>query len=186
MPSWYDSIWFTLYCFWESVNNWSWEESWTVICMIRLNGMDMPEARTSTARCIIYYSVIGTRPPNIPSEDEGLVNERNKWLIIENIWCALSRKRGLDLWYCRYDLEMHMVHSSSQGEFAVIAILYVLGHPDPFLDKVSEEGLESSSFQIMITFFFRYLYIFMIQLWIFNFFWNRYSMIILDSVWLSL
>ncbi|KAG6413662.1 hypothetical protein SASPL_126376 [Salvia splendens] len=38
------------------------------------------------------------------------------------------------------NLEIHMVHKSSQGKFAVIAILYDLGRSDPFLDKVSGKG----------------------------------------------
>ncbi|KAJ4826218.1 hypothetical protein Tsubulata_005780 [Turnera subulata] len=33
----------------------------------------------------------------------------------------------------RYDLELHMVHGNSQGETAVIGILYKYGKPDPFL-----------------------------------------------------
>ncbi|GMN55417.1 hypothetical protein TIFTF001_024535 [Ficus carica] len=36
----------------------------------------------------------------------------------------------------RFDLELHMVHLSSSGEIAVIAITYKYGHPDPFLTKV--------------------------------------------------
>ncbi|XP_057770374.1 alpha carbonic anhydrase 4-like isoform X2 [Salvia miltiorrhiza] len=36
----------------------------------------------------------------------------------------------------RYDLELHMVHRSSEGQTAVIAVLYNIGRSDPFLDKV--------------------------------------------------
>ncbi|KAL1554653.1 carbonic anhydrase [Salvia divinorum] len=36
----------------------------------------------------------------------------------------------------RFNLELHMVHKSSQGKFVVIAILYDLGRSDPFLDKI--------------------------------------------------
>jgi len=34
-----------------------------------------------------------------------------------------------------YDMELHMVHKSSSGEVAVVAILYKFGHPDPFISK---------------------------------------------------
>ncbi|KAL1569395.1 carbonic anhydrase [Salvia divinorum] len=40
----------------------------------------------------------------------------------------------------RYNMELHMVHRSSQGQIAVIAILFHLGRSDPFLDKVSSKG----------------------------------------------
>lgn len=36
----------------------------------------------------------------------------------------------------RYKLEVHLVHNSSRGQLAVIAILYKLGRPDPFLAKL--------------------------------------------------
>ncbi|XP_059427970.1 alpha carbonic anhydrase 4-like isoform X2 [Corylus avellana] len=36
----------------------------------------------------------------------------------------------------RYDLELHVVHKSSSGKFAVVGIVYKYGHPDPFLSKV--------------------------------------------------
>ncbi|KAG8367867.1 hypothetical protein BUALT_Bualt16G0117300 [Buddleja alternifolia] len=35
-------------------------------------------------------------------------------------------------------MELHMVHNNSQGEIAVVGILYKLGHPDPFLEKFLE------------------------------------------------
>ncbi|XP_047966738.1 alpha carbonic anhydrase 7-like isoform X2 [Salvia hispanica] len=38
----------------------------------------------------------------------------------------------------RYNMELHMVHRSSEGQFAVIAILYHLGRSDHFLNKVLE------------------------------------------------
>ncbi|XP_042045472.1 alpha carbonic anhydrase 7-like [Salvia splendens] len=38
----------------------------------------------------------------------------------------------------RYDMELHMVHRSSEGQFVVLAILYHLGRSDHFLDKVLE------------------------------------------------
>ncbi|CAI0374796.1 unnamed protein product [Linum tenue] len=36
----------------------------------------------------------------------------------------------------RYELELHVVHSSSNGGTAVIGIVYKYGKPDPFLSKV--------------------------------------------------
>uniref|UniRef100_A0A0A0L1S5 Alpha-carbonic anhydrase domain-containing protein n=1 Tax=Cucumis sativus TaxID=3659 RepID=A0A0A0L1S5_CUCSA len=36
----------------------------------------------------------------------------------------------------RYDLEMHLVHTSDHKETAVVAILYKFGRPDRFLSKV--------------------------------------------------
>lgn len=36
----------------------------------------------------------------------------------------------------RYDLELHMVHSSSSGEIAVVGIVYKYGHPDRFLSML--------------------------------------------------
>lgn len=38
--------------------------------------------------------------------------------------------------FCRYDLELHVIHLSSHGEIAVIGIVYTYGRPDPFLTKV--------------------------------------------------
>ena len=43
-----------------------------------------------------------------------------------------------DIWhYYRYDLELHMVHTSARGRTAVIGVLYKLGEPNEFLTKVS-------------------------------------------------
>ncbi|KAI3851942.1 hypothetical protein MKW98_019941 [Papaver atlanticum] len=36
----------------------------------------------------------------------------------------------------RYDVELHMVHQSADGSFAVIAILYRFGSPDPLLTQL--------------------------------------------------
>uniref|UniRef100_A0A0R0ELX6 Carbonic anhydrase n=1 Tax=Glycine max TaxID=3847 RepID=A0A0R0ELX6_SOYBN len=36
----------------------------------------------------------------------------------------------------KFDLELHAVHKSSKGEFAVIGILYKIGSPDPFFSKL--------------------------------------------------
>jgi len=36
----------------------------------------------------------------------------------------------------RHDLELHLVHYSSQGGIAVVAIVYKYGRPDRFLSKV--------------------------------------------------
>ncbi|KAK1311366.1 Bifunctional monodehydroascorbate reductase and carbonic anhydrase nectarin-3 [Acorus calamus] len=36
----------------------------------------------------------------------------------------------------RYPVELHLVHMSKDGDIAVVAILYNLGHPDPFLDQL--------------------------------------------------
>ncbi|KAK6151316.1 hypothetical protein DH2020_013951 [Rehmannia glutinosa] len=49
-----------------------------------------------------------------------------------------------------FNMELHMVHNNSQGQVAVVGILYVFGHPDAFLEKflprdlnsVSEEGTD--------------------------------------------
>lgn len=38
----------------------------------------------------------------------------------------------------RYHMELHMVHNSSNGQIAVISILYKLGRPDPFLQQFLE------------------------------------------------
>lgn len=38
----------------------------------------------------------------------------------------------------KFKLELHMVHKNSEGEIAVIGILYELGRPDTFLEKVLE------------------------------------------------
>lgn len=37
---------------------------------------------------------------------------------------------------CRFDLEIHLVHQSSDKKTAAIAILYKYGHPDRFLSRV--------------------------------------------------
>ncbi|XP_059462822.1 alpha carbonic anhydrase 4-like [Corylus avellana] len=39
----------------------------------------------------------------------------------------------------RYDLEIHVVHQSSSGKFAVVGILYKYGCPDPFLAKLYDQ-----------------------------------------------
>lgn len=39
---------------------------------------------------------------------------------------------------CRYGLELHIVHLSSKGDIAVIAIVYKYGQPDRFLSRVFE------------------------------------------------
>ncbi|KAI3861336.1 hypothetical protein MKW92_022510 [Papaver armeniacum] len=36
----------------------------------------------------------------------------------------------------RYDVELHMVHQSADGSFAVIAVLYRFGSPDPLLTQL--------------------------------------------------
>ncbi|XP_071696819.1 alpha carbonic anhydrase 1, chloroplastic-like isoform X1 [Rutidosis leptorrhynchoides] len=36
----------------------------------------------------------------------------------------------------RYDVELHLVHKSVDGEVSVIAVLYHYGHPDPLLSKI--------------------------------------------------
>ncbi|XP_033142757.1 alpha carbonic anhydrase 4 [Brassica rapa] len=36
----------------------------------------------------------------------------------------------------RYDLELHMVHTSARGRIAVIGVLYKLGKPNEFLTRV--------------------------------------------------
>ncbi|XP_051148676.1 alpha carbonic anhydrase 4-like [Andrographis paniculata] len=36
----------------------------------------------------------------------------------------------------RLKMELHMVHNSSEGQLAVVAVLYEFGHPDKFLSKV--------------------------------------------------
>ena len=41
----------------------------------------------------------------------------------------------------RFDLEVHMVHESSDGKTAVVGILYKIGSPDTFLSSVSKESL---------------------------------------------
>ncbi|XP_058078002.1 alpha carbonic anhydrase 7-like [Magnolia sinica] len=38
----------------------------------------------------------------------------------------------------RYDLEMHMVHGSSDGKIAVIGIMYKIGRPDTFLSELTK------------------------------------------------
>ncbi|KAM6568251.1 hypothetical protein CsatB_016236 [Cannabis sativa] len=38
----------------------------------------------------------------------------------------------------RFDLELHIIHLSSSGEIAVVAITYEYGRPDPFLTKLFE------------------------------------------------
>ncbi|XP_052173785.1 alpha carbonic anhydrase 4-like [Diospyros lotus] len=37
----------------------------------------------------------------------------------------------------RYQLELHIVHLSSNGMIAVVGITYKYGHPDPFLEKLT-------------------------------------------------
>ncbi|KAG8372014.1 hypothetical protein BUALT_Bualt12G0022600 [Buddleja alternifolia] len=37
----------------------------------------------------------------------------------------------------RSNMELHIVHSNAQGDIAVVAILYRLGNPDPFLASIS-------------------------------------------------
>ncbi|KAJ4824641.1 hypothetical protein Tsubulata_020475 [Turnera subulata] len=53
----------------------------------------------------------------------------------------------------RYELEVHMVHSSSKGEIAVIGIVYKYGRPDPFLSRllhhVSSVGKEERDLGIV-------------------------------------
>lgn len=36
----------------------------------------------------------------------------------------------------KYDMELHMVHLSTDKKIAVVAVLYKIGKPDPFLSKV--------------------------------------------------
>lgn len=36
----------------------------------------------------------------------------------------------------RYDMELHMVHSNFKNQIAVVAVLYKIGKPDPFLSKL--------------------------------------------------
>ncbi|KAL3841224.1 hypothetical protein ACJIZ3_025815 [Penstemon smallii] len=36
----------------------------------------------------------------------------------------------------RYDMEMHIVHTNSSGDNAVIGVLYKFGAPDPFLERL--------------------------------------------------
>ncbi|KAG6638450.1 alpha carbonic anhydrase 4-like [Carya illinoinensis] len=36
----------------------------------------------------------------------------------------------------RYELELHIIHLSSNGEIAVVGIVYKYGHPDPFLSEL--------------------------------------------------
>lgn len=36
-----------------------------------------------------------------------------------------------------YEMELHLVHLSSDGKLAVTGIVYEYGRPDPFLSKVS-------------------------------------------------
>ncbi|XP_062117850.1 alpha carbonic anhydrase 4-like [Humulus lupulus] len=38
----------------------------------------------------------------------------------------------------RFDLELHIIHLSSSGEIAVVAITYKYGRPDPFLTRLFE------------------------------------------------
>ncbi|KAK1300802.1 Bifunctional monodehydroascorbate reductase and carbonic anhydrase nectarin-3 [Acorus calamus] len=42
----------------------------------------------------------------------------------------------------RYPVELHLVHMSKDGDIAVVAILYNLGDPDPFLDQVRELSMD--------------------------------------------
>ncbi|KAL6540533.1 hypothetical protein OROMI_024416 [Orobanche minor] len=35
-----------------------------------------------------------------------------------------------------FNMELHIVHNTSQGQIAVVSILYVLGRPDTFLQKI--------------------------------------------------
>lgn len=37
---------------------------------------------------------------------------------------------------CRFPAELHLVHKASDGNFAVVAILYRFGDPDPLISKV--------------------------------------------------
>ncbi|XVE59073.1 hypothetical protein DITRI_Ditri05aG0015600 [Diplodiscus trichospermus] len=37
----------------------------------------------------------------------------------------------------RFDLELHLVHESADGQFAVIGIIYKIGRPDPFLSSLT-------------------------------------------------
>ncbi|KAF8096133.1 hypothetical protein N665_0317s0039 [Sinapis alba] len=39
----------------------------------------------------------------------------------------------------RYDMELHMVHTSAEGQTAVIAVLYKLGRPNEFLTTLQNE-----------------------------------------------
>lgn len=41
----------------------------------------------------------------------------------------------------RFAMEQHMVHYSDQGDIAVVAILFRLGRPEPFLMQVVIEPL---------------------------------------------
>ena len=40
----------------------------------------------------------------------------------------------------RFDLEVHMVHESSDGKIAVVGIMYKIGRPDSFLSSVSKDS----------------------------------------------
>ncbi|CAN8232417.1 unnamed protein product, partial [Cochlearia groenlandica] len=53
----------------------------------------------------------------------------------------------------RYDLELHMVHTSAQGQTAVIGVLYRLGKPDEFLTKllsgIKSVGKEEKNVEVL-------------------------------------
>ncbi|XP_042479776.1 alpha carbonic anhydrase 4-like [Macadamia integrifolia] len=67
-------------------------------------------------------------------EDAGVINiEGTDYSLKSCHWHSPSEHTFTGL---RYLLELHMVHSSSDGKVAVVGIVYRYGRPDPFLAKL--------------------------------------------------
>ncbi|XP_076909523.1 alpha carbonic anhydrase 4-like [Bidens hawaiensis] len=45
----------------------------------------------------------------------------------------------------RYDAEIHFVHKNDKDQLAVVGVLYAIGEPDPFIEKLSESKFKEIS-----------------------------------------
>lgn len=118
------------------------------ICSFRWDGKKMQEKLSSMGLTLNCYSVIGILLPNTPSMEQGFLTVLpNKFPFFPHseIFSTFYHSKiivhtichgSFHLNFCRYKLELHVIHLSSNGSIAVIGITYKYGHPDPFLAKV--------------------------------------------------
>lgn len=82
---------------------------------------------TKKWNCIVITSLILIL---IVKYTHTLIDIKKKFALNMHVWT----------WTIRYDMELHMVHSSTdpnmKNQIAVVGVLYKIGHPDPFLSKV--------------------------------------------------
>ncbi|GFP81478.1 alpha carbonic anhydrase 4, partial [Phtheirospermum japonicum] len=63
----------------------------------------------------------------------GLIINGTEYKLVQCHWHTPSEHQ---LHGRRFNMELHMVHNASDGTIAVVAIMYVLGRPDTFLQRV--------------------------------------------------